>query len=120
LSGASDGKPLFGFPQIAKDALRSSSQLPRARSGGGLIESPVRTVYLLRSIPYPKRKYVGSTVDLPARLEEHNAGKSPHTKIFMPWKIEVAIQFRDDRKALAFEKYLKAGSGHAFANRHLW
>jgi hypothetical protein len=32
----------------------------------------------------------------------------------------VAIKFEDDQKALAFEKYLKSGSGRAFANRHFW
>jgi hypothetical protein len=32
----------------------------------------------------------------------------------------VAIYFEDGRKAEAFERYLKQGSGHAFAKRHLW
>ena len=32
----------------------------------------------------------------------------------------VIIWFDEDSKAIAFERYLKAGSGHAFANRHFW
>ena len=28
------------------------------------------------------------------------------------------IQFTDERRALAFERYLKTGSGWAFAKRH--
>jgi hypothetical protein len=32
----------------------------------------------------------------------------------------VVIRFDDDGKAEAFERYLKSGSGHAFARRHLW
>ena len=28
--------------------------------------------------------------------------------------------FDDDRAAVRFERYLKSGSGHAFAGRHLW
>jgi hypothetical protein len=32
----------------------------------------------------------------------------------------VAIRFENNRKAQAFEKYLKSGSGHAFAKRHFW
>lgn len=32
----------------------------------------------------------------------------------------VVVRFEDDAKADAFEKYLKHGSGHAFANRHFW
>jgi len=30
------------------------------------------------------------------------------------------IRFAEDQKADAFEKYLKSGSGHAFAKRHFW
>jgi hypothetical protein len=43
-----------------------------------------------------------------------------HTAEYAPWEIHVAIRFRDDRRAADFERYLKSGSGHAFANRHLW
>jgi predicted GIY-YIG superfamily endonuclease len=63
---------------------------------------------------------VGSTGDLRRRLGEHNAGKSPHTAAHAPWKVEVALHFADDAKAKAFERYLKGGSGHAFARRHFW
>jgi hypothetical protein len=31
-----------------------------------------------------------------------------------------AVWFADRAKAEAFEPYLKSGSGHAFAKRHLW
>jgi len=44
----------------------------------------------------------------------------PHTAKYRPWRIEVAIRFRDDQRAVAFERDLKSGSGHAFAKRHLW
>lgn len=30
------------------------------------------------------------------------------------------VAFSDELKAVNFEKYLKSGSGHAFAKRHLW
>jgi predicted GIY-YIG superfamily endonuclease len=63
---------------------------------------------------------VGLTSDLKARLAEHNAGGSPHTSKYVPWKIAVAVYFADGSKAHAFERYLKHGSGHAFARRHLW
>ena len=36
-----------------------------------------------------------------------------------PWDIDVVIQFTDERRAVAFERYLKSGSGCAFAKRHL-
>lgn len=77
-------------------------------------------VYLLRSKSHPGRRYVGLTSNLKRRLAEHNADKSPHTSKFAPWDLVVAVHFADRRKAKAFEKYLKNGSGHAFAERHFW
>jgi len=77
-------------------------------------------VYLLRSKSHPGERYIGITADLKARLAEHNAGRSPHTRKFRPWQVEVAIYFADAARAEDFERYLKHGSGHAFANRHFW
>ena len=80
----------------------------------------MKYVYLLESVSYSKKRYIGLTDDLNRRFKEHNAGKSPHTSKYKPWKIVLAIRFSDDQKADAFEKYLKTGSGHAFAKRRLW
>jgi predicted GIY-YIG superfamily endonuclease len=80
----------------------------------------MKYVYLLRSVSDPSRKYIGLTSNLQQRLDEHNAGKSPHTRKFVPWECEVAIRFSDHAKAEAFEEYVKHGSGHAFAQRHFW
>ncbi len=77
-------------------------------------------VYLIRSLSHPGQRYVGLTSDLKNRLAEHNAGKSPHTSKYPPWELVVAICFADRPKAEAFERYLKQGSGHAFASRHFW
>ena len=76
-------------------------------------------VYILRSVEHPKQKYVGSTNDLMKRIAEHNAGKSIHTNKFKPWMIEVYFAFSILEVAERFEKYLKSGSGRAFAARHL-
>jgi predicted GIY-YIG superfamily endonuclease len=80
----------------------------------------MRCVYLLQSLRDPARRYVGSTDDLERRLAEHNAGASPHTAKHRPWEVAVSVCFADDSKAEAFERYLKQGSGHAFAKRHFW
>jgi len=80
----------------------------------------MRYVYLIESMADPTRRYVGSTNDFPRRLREHNAGESSHTAKFRPWKPIVVIQFEDEVRAERFERYLKSGSGHAFAKRHLW
>jgi predicted GIY-YIG superfamily endonuclease len=80
----------------------------------------MKCVYLLQSVSNPEKRYVGITNDLRKRLYEHNSGKSHYTAKYCPWKIIVAIQFENDTTAQKFETYLKSGSGHAFANRHLW
>ncbi|HEY2921969.1 MAG TPA: GIY-YIG nuclease family protein [Candidatus Binatia bacterium] len=73
-------------------------------------------VYLIGSLAAPGERYVGMTTNLKQRLLEHNAGKSSHTSKLRPWKLTTYIAF----KAEAFERYLKSGSGHAFANKRLW
>jgi predicted GIY-YIG superfamily endonuclease len=79
---------------------------------------PKRNVYILRSLSSPKRHYVGLTADVHRRLAWHNAGQSGHTAKHRPWELVVAIEFQDQETASRFEKYLKSGSGRAFANRH--
>ena len=74
--------------------------------------------YILRSIEHPAQRYVGHTADLRKRLQKHNAGEVPHTAKFKPWKVEAYFAFETETKAVAFEAYLKTGSGHAFAKRH--
>ena len=58
--------------------------------------------------------------NLKKRIEEHNRGKSQYTNQFIPWRLVVAMKFTNDRKTQEFERYLKSGSGHAFAKRHFW
>jgi len=63
------------------------------------------------------RFYVGCTLDLAKRLKDHNQGKSAHTAKHRPWFIRTAIAFTNPKKAHAFERYLKSGSGRAFAKK---
>ncbi|HRD45895.1 MAG TPA: GIY-YIG nuclease family protein [Caulobacter sp.] len=77
-------------------------------------------VYLLESLAAPGERYVGLTTDLRARIAAHNAGRSPHTAKFKPWKLIAYFAFSERMRASTFERYLKSGSGHAFANRHFW
>jgi putative endonuclease len=83
------------------------------------MDAPKRIVYILRSRTDPTRYYTGVTADLRARLDDHNAGRCPHTAEARPWMVDVIVKFADERRALAFERYLKSGSGCAFAQRHL-
>jgi putative endonuclease len=77
-------------------------------------------VYLLQSEAVKDQRYVGLTSDLRKRLAEHNAGKSLHTSKFAPWKLVTYVAFSNRPQAESFERYIKSGSGHAFANRRLW
>jgi predicted GIY-YIG superfamily endonuclease len=77
-------------------------------------------VYLIQSINYPKQIYIGSTSNLRERMVTHNSGGSLYTKSYKPWKLIMYLWFENKLKATAFEKYLKSGSGSAFAKRRLW
>jgi len=76
-------------------------------------------VYIIRSIKYPEKKYIGKTGDMKRRLSEHNSGSTAHTKKYKPWEILVCIFFKDEKKAIEFEDYLKSCSGRAFAKKRL-
>ena len=78
-----------------------------------------RFVYVLKNGETPPRYYTGVTSDTARRLAEHNAGSCVHTGKYRPWCIDVVIEFPDEPRAVAFERYLKSGSGVAFAQRHL-
>jgi len=75
-------------------------------------------VYILRSINFPEKIYVGYTVDIKNRLDVHNDGGSIYTAKYKPWTLSGYIPFLKEPKAIAFEKYLKSGAGKAFANKH--
>lgn len=77
-------------------------------------------VYLLESVAEPGQRYIGLTKDLKTRLAAHNAGRSPHTSKYRPWRLVIYVAFATRTKAAAFEKYLKSGSGQAFAAKRLW
>ena len=77
-------------------------------------------VYLLESLACDGERYVGVTINLTRRLAAHNGGRSLHTSKYRPWKLVTYLAFAKPDKAFAFERYLKSGSGHAFAGKRLW
>ena len=79
--------------------------------------SEKRFVYVLQSIR-DGRLYVGITGNVQQRVDTHNSGGSAYTAPYRPWRLVVAIEFATERQAVAFERYLKTGSGRAFARRH--
>jgi putative endonuclease len=91
---------------------------PNLPSYGWQASLPMYYVYLLNSQSKPKQLYVGSTHDLRQRLKDHNKGRSPHTAKFRPWVLIAYFAFAEEETAIAFEMYLKSGSGRAFIRRH--
>jgi putative endonuclease len=76
-------------------------------------------VYVLRSTIDPRRYYTGLSTSVAAP----NGGAQlrwfgVHAQELRPWTLVVSIEFTSESSAIAFEKYLKSGSGRAFAKKH--
>jgi predicted GIY-YIG superfamily endonuclease len=78
----------------------------------------MKYVYILESDD-SEHFYVGIADDLRTRLAKHNAGEVAHTSKYRPWRIRTYLAFSDEKLAVAFEAYLKSGSGRAFAKKRL-
>lgn len=65
------------------------------------------------------RKYIGFSEDLRTRLRAHKSKSVKTTKSADDMRLVFYSAFKTKIKALAFEKYLKNGSGFAFTNKHL-
>jgi putative endonuclease len=76
------------------------------------------TVHRPVSCVSPKRRhYVGLTSDVGGRLHWRNEGPSGVTRASRPWSLVVSLEFGDATITGRFERYLKTGSGRAFARR---
>ena len=75
-------------------------------------------VYIIQSTK-DKSYYVGVTENLKVRLQEHNRGDVRYTSSKIPYELVWYCAFKNKKKALEFEKYLKQGSGFAFTRRRL-
>lgn len=78
----------------------------------------MKYVYILESLT-GEHFYTGITDDLDARLAKHNSGAVTHTAKYRPWKIKTYVAFSNEARAIDFERYLKSGSGRAFAKARL-
>lgn len=82
--------------------------------------STMHYVYLIESESTPGKRYVGYSDDLRQRVVNHNSGKNVSTAPDRPWRLQTYPGFSTKARALAFERYQKSGSGHAFARKRLW
>ena len=64
--------------------------------------------------------YVGSTNNLRRRIDSHEQGQVTSTKAYMPVTLKSYIAVQTEKNACELEKYLKSGSGKAFAKKRFW
>ncbi len=83
------------------------------------MNSDAHYVYVLQSIDHPEQYYTGLCKEVTSRVAAHNAGQSPHTAKFKPWRLVSYHFFERSEAAVAFERYLKSGSGRAFSVKRL-
>jgi putative endonuclease len=102
-----------GKPAPASDSDEGCPPTPLAKEGA------LNYVYILQSVAHPDEFYTGLRANVEQRLKTHNAGQSPHTSKYKPWRLISFHYFEDSRTAAAFERYLKSGSGRAFAAKRL-
>jgi len=72
-------------------------------------------VYILKCVD--NSYYTGCTSDLDDRLRPHSKRENTYTKDKLPVILIYYSAFLDKYKAYEFEKYLKSGSGKAFARK---
>jgi putative endonuclease len=106
------GRPVSA-KSVASEGCRAEVAQQRRRA------DRMKYVYILRSVAFPDRYYTGITEDLRRRMQKHNAGEVSHTSKYKPWKLKTYMAFSDEKRAFAFERYLKSPSGRAFAKKRL-
>jgi putative endonuclease len=79
----------------------------------------MKYVYIIQSISNSNHFYTGITENVTERVLKHSAGEVIHTSKYKPWRLKSYVAFTNEQQAFAFEKYLKSGSGRAFAKKRL-
>jgi putative endonuclease len=73
-------------------------------------------VYVLESLK-TNDLYIGYTVDLRKRLNEHNRRLNFSTKAFVPWQLIHYEAYLNEKDAKRREKYLKTSQGSRLLKR---
>jgi len=61
--------------------------------------------------------YVGSTHDLHRRVEEHNRGKTPFSKLGLPWQLKYYQEFDTRKEAVHRELEIKRKKDRKYIQR---
>ena len=75
-------------------------------------------VYILKSFK-DNSFYTGFSEDLKKQFQNHNSKGQTYSSKKASFELIWYCSFKDKLKALKFEKYLKSGSGFAFARKRL-
>jgi len=70
-------------------------------------------IYILQSIK-DNKYYIGSTSDVMARLNFHNAGLQRSTRNRIPFKLVLFEKYDSKKEALKREKQIKSWKGESF------
>ena len=68
-------------------------------------------VYVLQSLKYPDKIYIGYTTDLRERFSLHQKGLVQSTKPYRPWKLIFYEAYISKVDAKSREKYFKTAKG---------
>ncbi len=63
------------------------------------------------------RHYIGYCSELTSRLEKHNAGATPSTKPFRPWRLVYKEIYQTKREAIVREKEIKNQKSRKYIER---
>jgi putative endonuclease len=69
-------------------------------------------LYILQSLSYKDKFYVGITDRENERLKEHNRGQTISTKKYLPWQVIYIEKFETKSDSMKREKYLKSLQGY--------
>ena len=64
-------------------------------------------VYILQSIK-DNSYYIGYTIDINRRINEHNFGRTGYTKLKRPWKLIYKEEYKTEKEAINRERHLKS------------
>ncbi|MFA5021926.1 MAG: GIY-YIG nuclease family protein [Patescibacteria group bacterium] len=68
-------------------------------------------VYIIKSLKN-NRHYIGCTLNLEARIRQHNQGKTKSTKPYRPWRLIYSEEFLEKDLAFKREWCLKHPKGY--------
>jgi putative endonuclease len=77
-------------------------------------------MYYVYQLKLKNGYYVGCTNNLKDRIHRHKSGQVEATKERLPLILQTYTAFVNRYVAYEFEKYLKTGSGRAFANKRFY